>query len=212
MNRSGGFLQFRDGEFNPATRLSYTFADNQMEALLRQIASTWQQEAYRAILDVARISPNEVLYGSAFWLFYCDYSQILTPSLALNSESFVTTHEDNDAVWSNRWVPAEWKWPVLDSACDSMKPLYALLTGAMQSASRTEWNNLIATHDQMISHVARDLTLQIRQRSTNVSLNVASTFVVAAIDDRRDPVDYNALVRSSVAPDQLVTLEGLIRA
>lgn len=183
-----------------------------MEALLRQIASTWQEEAYRAILDVARISPNDVLYGSAFWLFYCDYSQILTPALAVNSETFVTTHEDNDAVWSTRWVPAEWKWPVLDSACDPLKPLYALLTRAMQSASRAEWNNLITTHDQMISTVARDLTSQIRRRSTDVNLNVSSYFVVAAIDDRRDMVDYNALVRSSVSPDQLDSLEGLIRA
>ena len=182
-----------------------------MDTLLRQLSSAWQEAAYLAILEVARVNPNEVFYGSAFWLFYCDYSQILTPALAMNSESFVTTHKDKDTVWSTRWLPAEWQWPVLDSACDTMKPLYELLTIEMQRASRIEWNNLVATHDQMISGVARDLTLQIKRCSTDVNLNFSRAFVVAAIDDRRDVVDYNALVRSSVSPDQLDSLEGLIR-
>jgi len=145
-------------------------------------------------------------------LFYCDFGQILTPALGMNSESFVRSHEDEGESWSTRWVPAEWHWPVLDQACDAMKLTYAWISELMKGASRAEWHNLIAAHDQVIARVARKLTLQIEGgRGDFADITVAKAFVVAAIDDQRDTEEYNLLVRGSVSPDHLEKIEGLIR-
>ncbi len=183
-----------------------------MAVSLDQMETAWLRESPRAIADVVRSSSAEVFYGAAFWLFYCDYSQILTPALGLNSESFVTFHEDQGEGWSDRWVPAEWHWPVLDQACDAMKPEYARISESMEGASLAEWQELIAAHDQMIARVARSLTSQCEGgRGDFANITLAKYFVVAAIDDQREKEEYNALVRASVPPNRLEQIEGLIR-
>ncbi|MFN6205435.1 MAG: hypothetical protein ACK49R_03225 [Planctomycetota bacterium] len=183
-----------------------------MAVSLDLIEDAWLLESPRAIAEVVRSHSADIFYGAAFWLFYCDYSQILTPALGLNSESFVTFHEDEGDRWSDRWVPAEWHWPVLDRACNSMKPAYARISESMEGASRAEWDQLIVAHDQMIARVARSLTAMSEGGTRQfANIPVAKYFVVAAIDDQRDEKEYNKLVRLSVAPDRLQQLEGLIR-
>jgi len=183
-----------------------------MAVSLDQIEAAWLLESSRAIAEVVRSNSAESFYCAAFWLFYCDYSQILTPALGMHSESFVTFHEDDGCRWSDRWVPAEWHWPVLDRACDPMKPAYARLSKSMEGASRAEWESLIDAHDQMIARVARSLTAMSEGGTTEfVDIPIAKYFMVAAIDDQRDKHEYNKLVRLSVGPDRLQQTEGLIR-
>lgn len=174
------------------------------------IEHTWLQEAKSAIADIIRETPTETFYAAAFWLFYCDYHQILTPALAVNAESYVVTH-DGDEPWDTRWVPAEWHWPVLDRACDALKPTYAELSATMDNATETEWKNLLAAHDQLIASVARRLTAEIHEGVREFAdVNVPQRFLVAAIDDQRESEDYKALIHASVEPARLGEVAGLL--
>ena len=93
------------------------------EATLAIIESEWLEHAPPAIAKVVRANPHGHFYAAAFWLFYADYIQIGCPALALNSKSHIAVHKNADGTeWSTRGVPAEWHWPVLDEACDAMKP------------------------------------------------------------------------------------------
>ena len=179
-------------------------------ASLPDIEKAWLEHAATAICQIIADHPNESFYAGAFWHFYCDYTAILPPALALNAESHVVTHDDGEA-WSKKWVPAEWQWPVLDKACDPLKPVYANLSDSMTTASDSEWDALIQAHDQLIANVSRVLTSQIHSKAGPFrEIPFRNTFLVAAIDDQRDTDAYNALVRQSVDPTRLANTEDLL--
>ncbi len=172
--------------------------------MLDEIETAWLREAPAAINCVVQANSTETFYAASFWLFYCDCTTMGVPALAMNAESAIVTHQTQNDAWNTRWVPAEWRWPVLDEACDAMKPLYMKLSDAMADASHSAWNELIASHDRMIAHVAKTMTHHVHNRHDQFAhARLPACFVVAAIDDQRDSRDFEDLLRSSVEPDQL---------
>jgi hypothetical protein len=150
----------------------------------------------------------EAFYAAAFWLFYSDYGKILPPAFGINAESHVVVYDDTDSPWSTKWVPAEWHWPVLDDACNALKPLYQRLSEDMAGASRGDWDGLLTEHDAMIASVARELTTAVHTGRGGASF--PDVFVVAVLDDQREPEAYNALVRASIEPGRLAGLDGIL--
>jgi len=176
--------------------------------LLNEIRQAWISESLKAMRVVLATHQTESFYAAAFWLFYSDYSKILPPALGINAEPFVVTYDDTDSPWNTRWVPAEWHWPVLDDACDALKPAYRRLSDEMENASRADWDRLLIEHDTMIASVSRELTAAIHTGRGGVCL--PGVFVVAALDDQRESEDYNALVRASIEPSRLASLHGIL--
>ncbi len=177
---------------------------------LDEIERVWLAASTRALHDVMHAHPSMSFYAAAFHMFYCDDSQILTPSLAVNAESYVTTENDRESTWTTRWALPEWNWPVLDDASDAMKPIYSRLSHAMVDASQSDWLELIASHDEMMARVARELTRQIHTTSDFQAFTLPVNFVVAVLEGQRDTEDYNALVRASIEPDRFAQLEGVL--
>lgn len=176
--------------------------------MLDEIEAAWLREAPVAIRSLVDANTHESFYAAAFWLLYCDEVSLLAPALAVNTESAIVTHNDNDEPWSTRWVPAEWRWPVLDLACDAVKPLYERLSGDMSGASSAEWDALMTAHDQMLARVARGITRALHEPDNQIGISrIPAQFVVAVIDDQRESPFSEDLLRSSVEPHQL----GLFR-
>ncbi len=184
-----------------------------MAVSLDQMETAWLREAPRAIAEVVRSSSAEIFYGAAFWLFYCDYSQILTPALGLNSESFVTYHEDQGEGWSDRWVPAEWHWPVLDQACDAMKPAYARISESMEGclASRMACVDIRTRSDDCTRPPATSRGRARAEGETSPVSELQSILwsLPSTINEKKE--EYNALVRASVSSNRLEQIKGLIR-
>ena len=70
--------------------------------VLDEIRQMWFSESPRVIRDLIRAHPSESFYAGAFWLFYSDDRQILTPALGVNAESHISTHDDTDSTWTIR--------------------------------------------------------------------------------------------------------------
>lgn len=179
--------------------------------MLDQIETAWLRVAAAAITRVVRANATETFYAAAFWLFYCDYTTMGAPALAMNAESAIALHQTNDDAWSTRWAPAEWRWPVLDEACDAMQPHYTRLSDAMAAAPHSAWDELITAHDRMIARVAKALSGQLHSRTGELGHSkLPPNFVVAVIDDQRESPDFEDLLRSSVEPDQLDLFRDLL--
>ncbi len=178
---------------------------------LDEIEQGWLSAGPRAIGAVIRAHPTESFYAAAFHLFYSDYSQILAPALAINAESFVTSCDVKDSASTTQWAPPDWRWPVLDDACDAMKPLYARLTDAMTDASKSDWDELVDVHDEMMARVCRKLTAQAQESTGDFQdLNLPDDFLVAVLEGQRDLEHYVALVCASVERERLAKLTGIL--
>lgn len=179
--------------------------------LLDEIKKEWLFRGSRAIREIILEHPSESFYAAAFHLFYSDYRQILAPALAINAESFIEIHNDQGSTWTTRWAPPEWNWPVLDDACNAMKPVYSKLSEAMVDAKESDWDDLIRLHDQVMADVSKKLTIEIHDnQSESPGLNLPNDFVVVVLDGQRDSEEYNALVQASVEPGRLAQLDGVL--
>ncbi len=178
---------------------------------LEEIREAWLSVSSRALRHVIRSHPSESFYAAAFHLFYADCQQILPPALAINAESFVTIHEDHGSTWTTRWAPPEWNWDVLDEVSDELKPIYTRLTIAMSDATDEDWDCLIRAHDEVMAQVSLILTERMHMVANKLNeLQLPDHFVVAVLEGQREPNEYNALVRASVAPHRLLQLDGIL--
>jgi hypothetical protein len=154
----------------------------------------------------------EEIYAAAFWLFYADYTVIFPPALAANAKSAVSVRSDKSGTtWSTQWSPAEWKWNVLDAACNALTPLYETLSEELHGATDAEWEHVLETHEEIIAGVARAITSNARNREGDFrDITVSEKFVVAVLEDQRGDSEYNRLVRASITPEILPELEGIL--
>lgn len=179
---------------------------------LDDIEKQWLEVAASAIADVVNAHPQEQFYAAAFHLFSATDETILSPALAANIESAVVFYNEKDgSTLSTRWEPPEWKWDVLDRAADAMKPFYSRLSNRIEGASDSQWETVINMHDYMMARVARRLTADARGGKGKFhGLSLSSDFVVAVLEGQRAADEYNRLVRASVDPDILTTLDGIL--
>lgn len=185
--------------------------------LLENIENAWYQQASRGISEMMQRFPDEQFYAAAFHLFYADYTVFGAPALGMNSESAVVFHPANSTSgiihepWDTRWVAPEWRWPVLDSVCTEINPLYQALSESLQGASRAEWEKLFRQHEDLLANVARRITAEARTQNGNFQgIHVSKDFVLAILEGQDSFEEYNRLVRLSVDPAILPTLEGII--
>jgi len=174
------------------------------------IETGWMQEAGRALAALVRAHPQERIYAAAFHIFCADDLQILPPALAANAESAVILNK-NGFTWSTRWAPPGWRWDVLETASDAMRPLYAELSQRFYSASVTAWEKALTLHDDTMARVARKLTAAVRNRHGEFQeVDAPRDFVVAILEGQRRTGEYNRLVRASVDPAILRELHGIL--
>ena len=179
-----------------------------VDAILRRIETSWVDVGSVTLKALVKDHGGDQVYAAAFWLLYSDYTRVLVPALAANVESNVVVHTDDEEPWSTRWVPAEWRWPVLDEACDAMKLLYAQFTSALVGADRVGWDEALTAHEAVLARAARSLTEALHQSEGELALRC--DFVVGVIDDQRESAGMEALLRASIEPARLARLDGII--
>ena len=166
---------------------------------LREVESFWSTLLPSVIERHVALHADEQIYAAAFWLFYLDFRVIYAPAFAFNAESAVRQKGDERCSWSTRWVPAEWKWSVVNEVAEASKAIYSTLSEAMTGATDAEWKALEVAHDRVIARVARRL-----------NETAGEGFVVVALEDRDGEGRYEELIRWSVSEDRLATLKGIL--
>jgi len=168
--------------------------------LLQEIESQWPIHIHRGLAELVRQHPGEVFYAGAFWILYCDYTNIATPTFGVNAES--TLEDEGD-----RWAPAEWRWDVVKTVNDEMEPFYEKLSAALAGAPNEEWEAVMAANEELIGRVSRAVTKSARSKSGAFGdLPLPNNFLVFAGDVREDAATYNRQLRLSVDEALLPTL------
>jgi hypothetical protein len=179
------------------------------QQILREIEHQWPIHIHRGLAELRQAHPSEVLYAASFWMLYCDYTNIAAPTFGVNAESNLVNEVPGGH--SNRWLPPEWRWDVLDSVCSAMEPHYTHLSKLLASASNDDWDAVIASNEHLIARVCRLVTHAARTRSGAFGdLELPKDFLLFAADVREDDAKYDQLLRLSVDPEVLASTEGLL--
>jgi hypothetical protein len=147
-----------------------------------KLECAWLQSVTDAVVSTARSNPTERFYAGAFWLLYGDYSSILAPAFGMNSEN-----SDREV----RWHPPDWRWSIIDSAHERVRPLYEPLK-ALQVDVVT-FDSLWNEHIDVLARVSRRITDAVRSRTINVDPAAFSDdFFVGIIDFSQgdEAIDY----------------------
>ncbi|MFB9830757.1 DUF4303 domain-containing protein [Actinoallomurus acaciae] len=170
--------------------------------------TAWHDIGCRTLTDLATEFPDERLYAAAFHLFYLDGEEILSPALAANAESAVR----DDAGYSTRFAPPEWRWDVLAAASEAMSPWYRRLAEEYLAPATTEaeqdaaMDALETAHDTAMAGVCRAMTTTARRGGVHGSL--PRDFVVVILEGQRGD-EESGLIRKSVDPQMLPTVPEL---
>ncbi|MFG2000918.1 hypothetical protein ACGFNU_17405 [Spirillospora sp. NPDC048911] len=170
--------------------------------------TAWHESGCRALADLAAAHPGERLYAAAFHLFYMDDVQILQPALAANIETAV--HRSHG--YSTRFAPPEWRWDVLDTVSEAIRPWYLRLTEEFLKPAGTDaeqdaaMSALEVAHDGAMARVCKAMTATARRGGIHDSL--PPDFVVVILEGQRGDEEAD-LIRASVDPQVLATVPQL---
>lgn len=159
------------------------------------LEDAWVRAATAAIVETARAHPAEVIRAGAFWLFCSDYSQILAPAFALDTQSHLASR-DAAGDWYLRWWPADWHWPVVDDAVEAVLPRYAPLSD-LASIGASAFDELDDAHYTSIARASLRLTAAARGCLDGFErVKLPSDFFVAILAINHS--GYEELLRASV--------------
>jgi hypothetical protein len=170
--------------------------------------TAWHDNGCRAVADLVVAHPGERLYAAGFHLFYNDGTTILPPALAANSEAAV--HHSHG--YSTRFAPPGWRWDVLETATEAMRPWYHRLTAEFLAPASTAAEQdsaldaLQAAHDHAMARVCKAMTLTARRGGIHDRL--PTRFVVVILEGQRGDEEAD-LIRASIDPHILATVPEL---
>ncbi|BCJ37264.1 hypothetical protein Athai_47670 [Actinocatenispora thailandica] len=171
--------------------------------------TAWHDSGCRALAGIAAAHPDQPLYAAAFHLCYLDGTEILPPALATNTDTAV--HQRYG--YSTRFVPPEWRWPVLESASEQLRPWYRRLSDQYLAPAADDGQRdaamaaLEAAHDAALARVCRAITATARRGAIHDAL--PPSFVAVVLDGEREDEQAD-LIRASVAAPVLATVPDLV--
>lgn len=161
----------------------------------------WLEVIALACSEIQRNFPQEELYAGAFWLLHGDYTSLLVPAFALNSETHATLTVERGQEIDVRWDPPDWKWSVVDEAVERMRPLYEQFL--QLDVSSAEFDELWESHTAMLARVCRSTTACARARSGKYAdTSISPRFLVGIIDWAQGE-DVPKLLRLSLSEEVL---------
>jgi len=170
------------------------------EEPLKRIEEEWDRVAPGLIAAQLKAHPTKQFYAAAFWLFYCDYTMLGCPCLAMDSEENFASAEPK----YDRWTPPNWKFDVVDTP-DALSDMYDLFEGEHDD---DVWEEIMEGHKQAIARVCLSVTAKARRGVDEFEgLPMHPRFVVGIFEEREGGEEYVRLAELSVAPEIIGELD-----
>ena len=175
-----------------------------IESLLSEIEDQWADVAAKAIVEKVTSEPALQFYAAGFWMFYADFTVLDPPNLSMNSESYLAADKYGD---SNRWIPPNLQYDVIQSATDAMYPRYEQPSKELAGGDEDVWEQTMDEHKQEIARVCRRVTADARAgQGEFAGVSVVPNFVLGIFEEQDGEFEYDRLVELSIGREAAADL------